>query len=87
MKIGRLFGALCALALACACQSGEPPRPPSKQDLERVCPAAFLVATVECPAIAVRVCPGYERVSDCPAAAQVKAACRVRMREEFKKCL
>lgn len=70
------------LALFVGCSSSAPAiRAPTAEELERACPEALKIATVDCPALAVASCRGFESLDECPAGASVRAECS-RLREE-----
>ncbi len=73
-----------AFALVLGCSSLPPV--PSAGELRAACPPAFLVASVECPAMALERCGDAATLAECPAADELRADCRARIQEELDKC-
>ena len=78
---------LATMALACAALACSPEsKPPTIDQLERACPAAFVAMTVDCPALAIVHCPGFESLDECPNELAWQDACDAKLEEALAKC-
>lgn len=76
---------LVAVTLACS-GAEEKPRLPTEAELQAACPEAFEAATLECGAIAVKYCAGYDTLDECPRGEQARADCRAHRERELARC-
>jgi hypothetical protein len=67
-------------ALACS----EMPQP-SMAELEKACPPAFVVATVDCPAMAIEACHGVPW-NECPMQDELEAKCDAMIAAKVDEC-
>ncbi len=77
---GLMFGAL-GVATGCSKQGR-----PTLAELEKACPPAAQVMAVDCPALALRMCPDAPSLDECDAREAVEAECDRLIDLEVAKC-
>jgi hypothetical protein len=59
---------------------------PTAEDLEKACPEAARVMTVECPLLALEMCGDAGSLDECGAREALEAECDRRIQAEVDKC-
>lgn len=77
---GLMFGAL-GVATGCSKQAR-----PTLAELEKACPPAAQVMAVDCPALALRMCPDAPSLDKCGAREALEAECDRLIQIEVDKC-
>jgi hypothetical protein len=81
--IALLFaGSLALNQTACA---GEQARP-TLAELEKACPSAARVMTIDCPALALRMCPDAPTLDECDARVALEDECDRLIQKELDRC-
>lgn len=79
--LGWLFGGLFMAFIGCS----STPKP-TAADLEKACPAAARVMTIDCPALALRMCHDAPSLDECDARQALEAECDRLIQTEVDKC-
>jgi hypothetical protein len=72
--------------VACSSTATPEARPPTLEELQRMCPSAARVMSIDCPALALAKCGDAKSLDECAAKDAVEAECDALIDAEVAKC-